>query len=67
MSPELQGVSSELPGLSLALLGAPRLVVGAPRYSEGWQKCPPRVGYSPEIDVSKFTFYILSDTPGGIQ
>jgi hypothetical protein len=47
--------------------GAPRLFTGAPRYSEGWQVCPPRVWYSPEIDASKFTLHILSDTPGGFQ
>jgi len=47
------------------VIGAPRLVAGAPSYSEGWQECPPRVWYSPEIDASKFTLHILSDTPGG--
>jgi len=47
--------------------GAPRLVVGAPSHSEGRQECPPRVSYSPEIDASKFTLHILSDTPGGFQ
>ena len=47
--------------------GAPRLVVGAPNYSAGQQECPPRVWYSPEIDTSKFTLHILSDTPGGFQ
>jgi len=25
------------------------------------------VSYSPEIDASKFTLHILSDTPGGFQ
>ena len=58
-------LSPALPGLSPALPGAPRLVVGAPSYSEGQQECPPRVWYSPEIDASKFTLHILSDTPGG--
>jgi len=47
--------------------GAPRLVVGAPSDSGGRQECPPRVWYSPEIDTSKFTLHILSDTPGGFQ
>jgi len=56
-----------LPGLSPPLPGAPRLVVGAPSYSEGRQECPPIVWYSPEIDASKFTLHILSDTPGGFQ
>ena len=70
----LPGLSSALPGLSPALPGAPRLVVGTPRlvagapsHSEGRQECPPRVWYSPEIDASKFTLHILSDTPGGFQ
>jgi len=60
--------------MSLALPGAPRLAVGAPSlgastssYSEGWQKCHPRVWYSPEIDASKFILHILSDTPEGFQ
>jgi len=53
--------------MSPALPGAPRLVVGSPSYSEGRQECPPRVWYSPEIDASKFTLHILSDTPGGLQ
>ena len=42
-------------------------VIRDPRYSEGQQECPPRVWYSPEIDASKFTLHILSDTPGGFQ
>jgi len=36
-------------------------------YSEGCQRCHPRVWYSPEIDASKFTLHILSVTPGGSQ
>jgi len=56
-----------LPDMSPALPGAPRLVVGAPSYSKGWQECPPKVWYSPEIDASKFTLHILSDTPGGFK
>jgi len=36
-------------------------------YSEGWQKWPPRVWYSPEIDASKFTLHILSDPAGVFQ
>jgi len=56
-----------LPDMSPAVPGAPRLVVGAPSYSDGRQECPPRVWYSPEIDTSKFTLHILSDTPGGFQ
>jgi len=74
VSPALPGLSPALPGLSQALPGTPRVVVGAPRlvtgtpgYSEGRQECPPRVWYSPEIDPSKFTLHILSDTPGGFQ
>jgi len=54
-------------GAPRLVVGAPRLVVGAPSYSEGRQECPPRVWYSPEIDTSKFTLHILSDTPGGFQ
>jgi len=60
-------MSPAVPGLSPALSGAPRLVAVAPSYSEGRQECPPRVWYSPEIDASKFTLHILSDTPGGFQ
>ena len=63
----LPGMSPALPGLSPALPGAPRLVVGASSYSESQQECPPRVWYSPEIDASRFTLHILSDTPGGLQ
>jgi len=36
-------------------------------YFQSQPECPPRVWYSPEIDTSKFTLYILSDTPGGSQ
>jgi len=53
--------------MSPALPGAPRLVVGAPSYTEGRQECRPRVWSSPEIDASKFTLHILSDTSGGFQ
>ena len=56
-----------LPDLLPALTGAPRIVVGAPSYPKGRQESPPRVWYSPEIDASKFTLHILSDTPGGFQ
>ena len=63
----LSDISPALPGLSQALPGVPWLVIGAPSYSEGRQECPPRVWYSPEIDPSKFTLHILSDTPGGSQ
>jgi len=38
-----------------------------PIYSEGWPACPLTVLYSPEIDASKFTLHILSDTPGVFQ
>jgi hypothetical protein len=48
-------------------LGTPVLVIRDPSYSEGRQECPPRVWDSPEIDPSKFTLHILSDTPGGFQ
>jgi len=36
-------------------------------YSEGWQKCAPRVRYSPQIDQSMFTLHIISDTLEGSQ
>ena len=67
MSLVLPGLSPALPGAPRLVVGAPRLVAGAPSYSEGPQECPPRVWYSPEIDASKFTLHILSDTPGGFQ
>jgi hypothetical protein len=67
LSPALPGLSPALPGAPRLVVGAPRLVTGAPSYSEGWQECPPRVLYSPEIDASKITLHILSDTPGGFQ
>jgi len=63
----LAGFSPALPGAPRLVVGAPRLVTGAPSYSQGRQDCPPRVWYSPEIDASKFTLHILSDTPGGFQ
>jgi hypothetical protein len=40
-------------------------VIRDPSDSEGRQECPPWVWYSSEIDASKFTLHILSDTPGG--
>jgi hypothetical protein len=47
--------------------GAPRPVAGPPNFSEGRQEFPPRVWYSPEIDLSKFTLHILSHAPGRFQ
>jgi len=67
MSLALPGAPRLVVGASRLIVGAPRLVAGAPSYSEGRQECPPRVWYSPEIDASKFTLHILSDTPGGLQ
>jgi len=67
MLPALPGLSLALPGAPRLVIGSPRLVTGAPSYSEGRQEYPPRVWYSPEIDASKFTLHILSDTPGGFQ
>ena len=52
--------SSEIPVTSVP-------VIRDPSYSEGQPECPPRVRYSPEIDASKFTLHILSDTPGVFQ
>jgi len=46
---------------------SPVLVIRDPSYSEGQLECPPRVWYSPQIDTSKFTLHILSDTSGGSQ
>jgi hypothetical protein len=63
----LQDISLALPGASRADVGAQRLVAGAPSYSEGRLECPASIWYSPEIDISKFTLHILSDTPGGVQ
>ena len=45
----------------------PGPVIRDPSYSEGRPECPPRAWYSPEIDASKFTLHILSDTPGVFQ
>jgi len=42
-------------------------VIRDPSYSEGLAEYPPRVSYSTEIDASKFTLHILSDTPGVFQ
>jgi len=65
--PALPGLMPVLPGAPRLVVGASRCVAGAPSYSEGRQDCPPRVWYSPEIDASKFTLHILSDTPGVFQ
>jgi len=46
---------------------SPVPVMRDPSYSQGRLECPPRVWYSPEIDASKFTLHILSDTPGDSQ
>jgi len=67
MSPALPGSWQSLPGASGLVVGAPRLVARASSYSEGQQECPRRVWYSPEIDASKFTLHILSDTPRGFH
>jgi len=47
--------------------GTPVWVIRNPIYFEGRQEWAPRVWYSPEIDASKFTLHILSDTPEGFQ
>jgi len=47
--------------------GTPVAVICDPSYSEARQECPPRVWYSPEINASKITLHILSDTPGVFQ
>jgi len=81
LSTALPGLLPGLPGAPKHLSGAPTCshtycshshgtpvpVLRDPRYSEGRQECPARVWYSPEIDASKFTLHILSDTPGVFQ
>jgi len=47
--------------------GTPVPVIGDLNYSEGPPECPPTVWYSSEIDASKFTLHILSDTSGVFQ
>jgi hypothetical protein len=47
--------------------GTPGPVIRDPSYSEGRLEYPPRIRYSAEIDASKFTLHILSDTPGVFQ
>ena len=47
--------------------GTAQPVIRDPSYSEGLPECPPMVWQSSEIDASKFTLHILSDTPGGSQ
>jgi len=80
-SPACHWRSQALPGSPKVLSGAPRCsqtyhnhshgtpvpVMRDPSYSEGRQECPPRVWCSPEIDASKFTLHILSDTRWGFQ
>jgi len=61
------GAPKFVAGTPRFVAGAPRVAISAPSYSEGRQECPPRVWYSPEIDASKFTLHILSDTPGDFQ
>jgi len=59
--------STGIRGAARLVAGASRFVAGAPRYSDGRQDYPPHGWYSPEIDASKFTLHILSDTAGGFQ
>jgi len=73
--------SPVLPGAPNVLSGAPRCsqthhnhsdgtsvpVIWDLSYSEGRPECAPKLWYFPEIDASKFTLHILSDTPGGFQ
>jgi len=63
----LRVVSPSLTDDSRFVVSALRLVAGAPSYSEGRQECPSRVWYSADIDAVKFTFHLLTDTPGGFQ
>jgi len=77
----LQGLSLALPGAPKVFSAAPRCsqtyhnhspdtpvpVIRYSNYFEGQLECPPRVWYSPDIDPSKLTLHILSDTPGRSQ
>ena len=69
--PSAPKVHSSSPGCSRTYHnhshGTPVPVIRDPSYSECRPECPPRVWYSPEIDASKFTLHILSDTPGVFQ
>jgi hypothetical protein len=47
--------------------GTPVPVIRDPSYSDGLPECPPSVLYSPEIDTSKLTILILSETAVGFQ
>ena len=47
--------------------GAPVPVIRYPSSSDGRPECPPSVWFTPDIDASKFTLRLLSDTPGGSQ
>jgi len=76
-----RGGSATLPGVPKVLSGVPTcsqtyynhshrtpvLIIRYASYTKGRPEYPPRVRYSPEIDASKFTLHILSDTPGGYQ
>jgi len=73
--------SQVFPGAPKVLSGAPRCsqtyhnhshgtpvpVIRDLRDSKGRPECPRMVWYSLEIDTSKFTLHILSDTPGDFQ
>jgi len=77
----LPGLSLALPGAPRLVVGAPGCsqsyhnqshgtpvpVIRDPSHSEGWPEFPPPVWHSPDIDASKFTLHIFSDTPGGSQ
>jgi hypothetical protein len=74
LPPALRDLSPSLPGAPRCTQtshnhshGTPVAVIRDPSYSEGRPECPPRVRYSPDVDASKFTLHILSDTPGGFQ
>ena len=54
-------------GATGLVVGASRLVASAPSDSDRRQEWPPTVWCSPEIDASKFSLHILSETPGGFQ
>src|SRR5882757_2589595 len=47
--------------------GDPVPVIRDPSYSDGRPECPPKVWFSPEINATKFTLRLLSNTPGGSQ
>jgi len=73
--------SRAVPGAPKVLSGTPRCfqtyhnhshrclvrIIRDHRYSDGRPECPPMVQYFPDIDASKFTLFIHSDTSGSYK